>query len=199
MALVTLRDGVGKDEWSFMSNTLVVYQSAYGHTKTYADWIAQELGCPTLPAAEATLGRLYEPEVIIFGCGIYAEKFEGAAPLLRQFPALSQKTLILFGVGLLSGPEGDESYFHQLVQKNFPAEVRARVRFYHFPGGIQYDALKLSHRAMLSLFCRMLRTKKDLAEDERRILDCYGKNADFSDRSAIRPLVDYARRFGGDA
>ncbi len=177
-----------------MSNTLVVYQSAYGHTKTYADWIAQELGCPTLPAAEATLGKLYEPEIIIFGCGIYTEKFEGAAPLLRHFPALSAKTLIVFGVGLLSGPEGDESYFRGLVTRNFPPEVRARARFYHFPGGIQYDALRLSHRAMLSLFCRMLRVKKELGEDERRVLECYGKNADFSDRSAIRPLVEYARQ-----
>ena len=31
-------------------STIVIYKTKYGSTKTYADWIAQELGCDAVDA-----------------------------------------------------------------------------------------------------------------------------------------------------
>ena len=39
-------------------NLLVAYESKYGFTKTYAQWLAGDLGATPLPAKEVTPGLL---------------------------------------------------------------------------------------------------------------------------------------------
>ena len=55
--------------------TIVAYKSKSGYTKTYAEWIAQELGCDIKENAE--LSDIIDYDTIIYGGGMYEGGFNG--------------------------------------------------------------------------------------------------------------------------
>ena len=83
--------------------TIVAYKSKSGYTKTYAEWIAQELHCDIKENAE--LSDLAGYDTIIYGGGMYAGGFPcciyvytaalfskalvGMQPQLRHVPPIS--------------------------------------------------------------------------------------------------------------
>ena len=40
-------------------NAIVVYKTKYGSTKTYAEWIAEELGCDAVDAKKVSIDSVY--------------------------------------------------------------------------------------------------------------------------------------------
>ena len=54
-------------------NAIVVYKSKYGCTKTYAQWIAEELSCDICEQSEIKIDELKKYDIIIYGGGLYAE------------------------------------------------------------------------------------------------------------------------------
>lgn len=41
-----------------MSNTVVLYQSKYGTTKKYAEWLAEELSCDLIETKKASIEQI---------------------------------------------------------------------------------------------------------------------------------------------
>ena len=72
---------------------------------------------------------------------------------------------------------------------------------YHLPvrGGIDYRRLSPIHRAMMWMLCNTIRRKEydNLPDDDKLMLDTYGKQIDFSDKRTIQPLVDYVTAHSG--
>ena len=66
---------------------------------------------------------------------------------------------------------------------------------YHLPvcGGIDYIRLSPIHRAMMWMLCKTIKRKgyDNLPDDDKLMLDTYGKKIDFSDQRTIQPLIDY--------
>ena len=60
-----------------MKRIVVIYQSAYGYTQTYAEWIGQELNCPCFSKKGFRSQDLSNYDVIIFGGGLYAGGING--------------------------------------------------------------------------------------------------------------------------
>ena len=60
-----------------MKKALVVYKSAYGSTKKYAEWIADELKCDILEKDKCKKEQLKDYDIIIYGGGLYAGKVNG--------------------------------------------------------------------------------------------------------------------------
>ena len=50
-----------------MENIVVVYESRYGSTKKYAQWIAKDLGCTLIETKDATVEKLQTFDTIIYG------------------------------------------------------------------------------------------------------------------------------------
>lgn len=55
-----------------MSKIVVIYQSKYGATKKYAEWLAEELLCDLIETKKATIEQIEKYDVVILGGGIYA-------------------------------------------------------------------------------------------------------------------------------
>ena len=53
-----------------MNNTVVIYESKYGSTKSYAQWIAEELSCPLFERKKFNPKDFEKYEVIIYGGGL---------------------------------------------------------------------------------------------------------------------------------
>jgi menaquinone-dependent protoporphyrinogen IX oxidase len=130
-----------------MRNAVVVYKSAYGTSKAYAEHIASALNADLLPANKARLRALQAYKVIVFGGGIYAGRIAGAGPLGKLLKRLPGKRLAVFSVGFT--PEARLDILEKVRANSFGDTLRHAIAFYHFPGPVPLDRLNLPHRVLL--------------------------------------------------
>lgn len=176
-----------------MKNTVVIFQSKYGSTKKYAEWIAEELDCDLVEGKKATLELLEKYETIIYGGGLYASGINGISFITNHFNKIKEKNVVIFTVGL-ANPNIKEQ-FKPIIDKNFTMEMQGKFKIFHLRGGIDYKRLSFTHKGMMALLVKIVRKKSDeeLTDEDRMMLSTYGDIVDFSDRATIAPLVAYVK------
>ena len=60
-----------------MCKGIILYQSKYGATKKYADWLTEETGYDCVETKKAKASQLQNYDVIILGGGVYASGIAG--------------------------------------------------------------------------------------------------------------------------
>ena len=171
-----------------MKNIAVIYKSIYGTTKRYAEWIAEDLDASLFGASSIKPAQLMDYDVVVYGGGLYAGGIIGSK-LVTKNPC---KSLVVFTVGLATPEHTD---YTELLSRSFTAEQLEKTKLFHLHGGMDYKNLSMIHRAMMA-FKKKESEKIPAAErtgDDRMLLDTYGERVDFTDRAAIKPLVDYVR------
>lgn len=170
--------------------TLVAYRSKSGYTRNYAEWIASELGADLLDSAAVTADRLKTYDAVVFVGGIYASGINGFKDFQKKDPALHDKLLAVFAVGVSPGrPEELEG----LLNHNMTPAQRERTRFFYLRGGFEYSRLGFVDRILMQVLKWTLKRKKQLTPDERGMLNVYDHPVDFSRPESIRSLVEYVR------
>ena len=174
-----------------MTRIAVIYKSKYGSTKKYAEWVAGELAADIFDYKKVDGEKISGYDMVIFGGGLYAGSINGISLITKNFEALKDKNLVVFTVGLTS--TNDKDIFKPIVEKNFTEEMRKKIQFFHFRGGIGYKGLSFMHKAMMAMLKTVLARKKprELSDDDRLILSTYGDTVDLSDIKTIEPLVLY--------
>jgi len=169
-----------------MKRIAVIYKSIYGTTRRYAEWIAEELGASLFDAPSFNPAQLLDYDVVIYGGGLYAGGIIGSK-LVSKHPV---KSLVLFTVGLATPEITDYS---EILRKNFKPEQLEKMMAFHFHGGMDYGKLSIVHRAMMALMKKATeKTPMDKrTSDDRELLETYGGTIDFTDKDAIKPLVEY--------
>lgn len=180
-----------------MNKVVVIYESKYGYTKRYAEWIAKALSCPLFERKQFHPKDFSKYELIIYGGGLYAGGVSGIKLLTQNWNILSGKKVILFTCGLADPNEPENvSSIRKSLSKVLTKEMLAHMHLFHLRGGIEYSRLNFVHKTMMSMLRKML-LKKDsheLNEEASQLLATYGKCVDLTDRESIRPLVEYAVR-----
>ena len=180
-------------------NGLVTYGSAYGSTQKYAQWIAEELSFDIKAAEEADGAMLARYDIIIHGGGLYAGGVKGIQVITKNYASIAHKPVILFTCGL-ADPEDQENVAHieAGLAKVLSPEMQKHIKLFHFRGGIDYSRLGLVHRAMMAMLRKsMLRKGRDnLRQEDKLMLDIYGKKVDFTDRQMIAPLIEDVKQIG---
>ena len=174
-----------------VEKTAVIYKSKYGHTKQYAEWIAESLETDLFEEDKINSSDLASYDKIIYGGGLYAGGINGADLISKNFQSIKNKNLIVFTVGLAS-PE-DPSIYTAILEKAFTEEMRKNIKFFHFRGGINYKELGLIHKGMMAMLKKMVEKKKEeeMTEEDKQMLATYGAQVDFSDRKSVEPLLKY--------
>lgn len=169
-----------------MNNIAVVYKSKYGTTKRYAEWIAEALGAVLLEASTVNSSQLVSFDAVIYGGGLYAGGISGVE-LVTKNPC---KTLIVFTVGTA---DPDTTDYAGILNKNFTQELLSETKVFHLRGGIDYKKLGLVNKGMMAMLKNMLlkKDKSELSDEDKALLDTYGKKVDFTDRIAIEPIVAF--------
>ena len=72
-------------------NAIVVYKTKYGSTKTYAEWIAEELSADIRDAKTVKADDLLKYDTIIYGGGLYAEVINGVSLITKNYEKLKDK------------------------------------------------------------------------------------------------------------
>lgn len=180
----------------FMNHTAVIFTSKYGATKRYAQWIAQALSCPILEGKDCSKENLAKYDTIIYGGGLYAGGINGIKLLSQNWQLISEKHVILFTCGIADPQDAENvSQIRRSLAKTLPAEMMEKLHIFHFRGALDYARLGLVHRAMMAMLRKMLLKKdeNELREEDKQLLQSYGKKVDFTDPDSISPLVELVR------
>ena len=171
---------------------IVIYRTKYGSTKTYAEWIAEELGCETVEAKGIKPADLVQYDTIVYGGGLYAEIINGVHLLTKNIDMLRDKKLIVYSTGIT--PLNYREYYDKMViEKNFKPEIRDCFKVYNFLGRMITEELSFGHRTALRALKKIMQGKENPSEMEKLLVELCDASGDFCDRAAITELVKYAK------
>lgn len=178
------------------SDTAIIYQSRYGSTKRYAQWLANALKCDVFDQKSIKIGQLNRYDTLIYGGGLYAGGVSGLSFITKNFDALKCKNIVLFTCGLADPTdEGNIKGINASLDKLLTPQMQEHIKVFHLRGGMDYSKLSPVHKAMMAML-KTMTAKKDpetLRQEDREMLETYGKAVDFTDETAIAPLVQYIK------
>lgn len=171
--------------------TAVVYCGQYGSTQRYAEWIARRCGAVLIPFEQASIDDLKSFGTVIYGGAVYAGKIMGIPFIKSNLDFFRKIRLVVYTVGLTQ--PGDEEAFAQVLDRNFTPEERAGIRFFHFPGALDYSRMNGVQRLMMRVLKKSIekKGKEQRSRFEESIVQSFGGKVDFTDPSYIDPLVNY--------
>lgn len=174
-------------------NAVVIYGSCYGSTQAYAEYIAQELSCPAVSAKEVTRADVEGRELIVFGGGAYAGSIAGAKKAAKLEKYFGRARLLCFVCGLADpAKQKTQGEARMLFEKAFPRHAGMPV--FCLRGNMDYARLSAGHRMMMAMLMQLLRRKKEPTEEDRQLMQTYGKKVEFLDLPSAQPLIAAAKR-----
>ena len=179
-----------------MAKTAVLFKSNYGATKQYALHIAQALESDLFDMSRVKKFDFNKYDTLIFGGGIYAGKVNGLKFIKCNADRLTGKNLVVFTVGLGDPTVASNAkMIMKSVDKALPKALMGRIHIYSFRGGLDWNKLKFPHGFMMKTLNSMLSKKKaeELTDEDRNILDNYGKAVDLTNMESTNALIEYVK------
>ena len=172
-----------------MSKGIILYQSKYGATKKYADWLVEMTGYDCIETKKAKVADLQDYDVIVLGGGVYASEIAGLGFLKRNISRLVDKKIAVFAVG--ASPY-DETAIMQIRELHFKEGLKDIPLFY-CRGAWDEEKMNFGDRTL----CKMLQkavAKQDPATFEpwQKALMCsVGQKCDWTDKKYLEALVSW--------
>lgn len=154
-------------------NAIVIYESRYGSTRQYAEWIADEANADVVSADELEIEALEGYDTIVFGGWIHAGTLRGADFIAENWDMLQNKYVAVFSV---SGKPPDSADVQTALENALPEPIRNEVVCFSIPGRIIYSNLRLVDRLLLT------------------VAGHHGVEFDGVEKSNIAPIIQFLRR-----
>lgn len=166
---------------------VILYQSKYGATKKYADWLSEATGFKCIETKKADINEVVKFDTIVLGGGIYASGIAGLPFLKKNIKKLIGKKIIVFCCG--ASPY-EENAFKQILERNLKDGLSDIPAFYCH-GAFDFSKMTFVDRKL----CNMLRkvvAKKDPSHYglwEKALIDARDKQNDWTDKKYIEPII----------
>ena len=175
--------------------SVILYGSRYGSARRYAQELSKQTDIPAVSYQEAP--PLSKLETIVYIGALYAGGVLGLTKTLRRQSFGEHQRLVIVTVGL-ADPDilQNRENIRNALQKQIPAQLYGRAAVFHLRGAIDYQALSLGHRTMMALLHRSLQKKpaEEWSEEDRALMETYGKQADFVDFVSLRLIINEMQR-----
>ncbi|MEY8390262.1 flavodoxin [Lachnospiraceae bacterium] len=174
-----------------MKKGIILYQSKYGATKKYADWLKEITAFDLVPTPKARLYDIKQFQTIVLCGGIYASGIAGITFLKKHFNDLNDKRIAVFCVG--ASPY-DEKAFRELKTHNFKNNL-SKIPLFYGRGAWDESRMTLKDRTLCKLLQKAL-AKRDPATYEPWMTACMsasGQVCDWTDREYLIPLLNYLK------
>jgi len=174
-----------------MKKVIVLYQSKYGATKKYAQWLADELPCDLMVTKDTSLATVQPYDVMILGGGIYAGGIAGFSFIKKHYDKLKGKKIIVFAVG--ASPY-DEKAMDALRKRHFTGDM-ADIPCFYCRGAWDEDAMSWKDRAMCGMLKKMVAKKDPSAFEpwETALMEAMGSQHDWTDKENLKPIIEAVR------
>ncbi len=174
-----------------MSKGIILYQSKYGATKKYVEWLVEVTGYDCMETKKAKVTLLQNYDVIILGGGVYASGIAGLHFLKKNINSISDKKIAVFAVG--ASPY-DEEAITQVIEMHFKDELKGIPMFY-CRGAWDEEKMTVGDRTL----CRMLQkavAKQNPEEYEpwqKALMCAVGQKCDWTDKKYLEPVLKFMK------
>ena len=167
---------------------IILYQSKYGATKKYAEWLSEETGFKCVETKKAKIEEVKTYDTIVLGGGIYAGGIAGIAFLRKHIKDLQGKKIVVFTDG--ASPY-EEKFFNQLVAQNLKDEL-AGIPCFYCRGAYDLEGMRLGDKMLCKMLINSVSKKKpeELEVWEQALLEGRDKKCDWTDRSNLAPIIE---------
>lgn len=172
-----------------MSKGIILYQSKYGATKKYAEWLTQETGYAYIETKAAKVANLQNYDVIILGGGVYASGIAGLQFLKKNIKQLANKKIAVFAVG--ASPY-DEKAIAQIRELHFKNELN-NIPMFYCRGAWNEEKMRFADRTLCKLLQKAV-AKQNSEEYEpwqKALMCAVGQKCDWTEKSYLEPLLEY--------
>jgi len=126
---------------------IIIYAGKYGATAQYAQWLADTLKLPALPAEKTRTADLSRCDVVILGSSVYVGKLVIRRWLRDHEATLAGKAILLF---IVCGTSADDiNAQDKIVQNNLGTAVRQAAKIFFLPGRCIISKLSWKDRLLL--------------------------------------------------
>ncbi len=173
-----------------MKNGIILYQSKYGATQKYAQWLGEETGFSTIETKRAKLENVLSYDTIILMGGVYASGVAGLSFLKKHFQLLKSKQIFIFAVG--ASPY-DEAAIQQAKAHNLQGEM-SELPFFYGRGAWDFKGMTFVHRTLCSMLMKAV-AKEDPATHEpwqKALMEAAKTEGacDWTDKGYLVPVVE---------
>lgn len=174
-----------------MSKGIILYQSKYGATKKYAQWLQEMTGFECVETKKTNVKDLEGYDTVILGGGVYASGIAGFSFIKKNIDAIRDKKLAVFCVG--ASPY-DEDAIRQVRELHFKEKLQ-EIPLFYCRGAWDLGGMSFADKTL----CKMLQktvAKQDPANYEpwQKALMCAGDDkCDWTDEKYLDALVEYMK------
>ena len=178
-----------------MSRGIILYQSKYGSTKKYAEWLVEETGYDCVEAKNAKVADLKNYDVIIFGGGVYASGIAGLQFLKKNIGQLADKKIAVFAVG--ASPY-DEKAIMQIRDMHFKDALH-NIPLFYCRGAWDEEKMKFADRTLCKMLQKAVAKQNSDEYDpwQKALLCAVGKKCDWTDKNYLETLIKYINESAG--
>ncbi len=167
--------------------TILIYKSKTGFTEKYANWISEEIDCKVVNISTIKNVNFNQYDLIIFGSRIHAGRIDGLDKIKKL--DLGNR-LIIFATG--ATPKETNS-IQEVWKNNLSKEELQVIKHFYIPAGLNYEKMDFLDKVMMKMASVMLEKKKDKNAEDIGMQNSIKKSYDISNKSKIKPLVDYIK------
>lgn len=176
--------------------TAIYYASFYGSTKQYAEELATRLGTTAKEFAKeidedtaSGIRASHEPLIIL--SPIHGPVHPGVKVVKEVGKeGVEKRKVALVTVGMT---------LDHVVETQDPArallgDLAEHVERFYLPGRLNYSELSPKHRNIMKGLITMLKLKPGKTENERMMIDTYGKDVDRVDLNRLDAIVEWVKK-----
>jgi len=112
---------------------LILYQSKYGSTRQYADWIHKDIPSEIVDVEKGDKPDFAEYEVIVFGGSVRMGRIVIAPLIVETWNAVKGKKVVLFTT---SGTPPQHPNILKIFNSSFPEDIRKEIKYFPLRGRI---------------------------------------------------------------
>ncbi len=175
-----------------MSKILVVYQSKYGATQKYAQWLSEELSCDFIEIKKVIISKIEKYDTVIVGSGIYETGLAALSFLSKNYQLLKHKTIVLFAVG--ASPNTESTLFD--IKNRILKNTLPNIPFYYLRGTWNENKMSLKDKTLCKMLKKVL-SKKDPINYEpwqSALVQSVGTYQDWTKKENINPIIEFLNK-----
>jgi menaquinone-dependent protoporphyrinogen IX oxidase len=161
---------------------LIAYQSKYGSTKQYAEWIHQEIKDDLVNIENGDKPDLAKYDIIIIGGYVRTGNIVIAPFIKDRWSVMKGKEVILFTA---SGTPPQHPKIQNIYKKSLPEEIRDEIKYFPLHGRISGKDL--------TAFDKFLIPIGKIMEQDESLKKEMGKDFDGVRRENLMPLIEYLK------
>ena len=145
-------------------NTLILYKTNTGCTKTYAERIGEGIHGDVFELKKFKWKNLKNYDTVVFGGWVMGNTIQGIDKFLQHWDDMSKKDVIVFAVGMsLPSPEGRHILIEQNILDNY------HIRFYQFRGSFDMAKLHFPYNFLINNSIRMIANDPNASDDQKSL------------------------------